>query len=64
AFKVSSGGSAILSENLNLTTLEKKAIIEALQRTKGQLIKAAELLGIHRNTLRLKMKQYGINKSL
>lgn len=61
AFKALPVGSVSLSEGLDLTELEKKAIIEALQRTNGKLIETAELLGIHRNTLRLKMKQYGIN---
>jgi DNA-binding NtrC family response regulator len=49
-----------LSDNLNLEELEKGAILEALKRTKGGLIDAAEVLGIHRNTLRLKIQKYNI----
>lgn len=64
AFKASTADSVILPENLNLAELEKKAIAEALQKTEGRLIEAAELLGIHRNTLRLKMKHYGISSSV
>ena len=45
---------------LNLNELESKAIREALRRTGGNLKEAAELLGIHRNTIRLKIKSYGI----
>ncbi len=48
-------------DNLNLEYIEKLAIIEALKRTEGSLSKAAELLGIHRNSIRLKIKKYGIN---
>ena len=49
-----------LGESLNLEEIEKGAILEALERTKGALIDAAELLGIHRNTLRLKIQKYKI----
>ncbi|UCC78816.1 MAG: sigma-54-dependent Fis family transcriptional regulator [Candidatus Zixiibacteriota bacterium] len=48
-------------DNLNLDNIEKLAIIEALKRTEGSLSKAAEMLGIHRNSIRLKIKKYGIN---
>ncbi len=55
--QVSEGG----FDNLNLEYIEKMAIIEALKRTEGSLSKAAEMLGIHRNSIRLKIKKYGIN---
>ncbi len=48
-------------DTLTLDDLEKRAIIEALKRTNGSLIEASELLGIHRNTLRLKIQKYAIN---
>jgi DNA-binding NtrC family response regulator len=47
-------------DNLNLEHIEKLAIVEALKRTDGSLVKAAEMLGIHRNSIRLKIKKYGI----
>jgi DNA-binding NtrC family response regulator len=47
-------------DTLTLDELEKRAIAEALKRTNGSLIEASELLGIHRNTLRLKIQKYGI----
>jgi DNA-binding NtrC family response regulator len=50
----------ISTDTLNLADLEKRAIAEALNRTGGKLIEAAELLGIHRNTIRAKIKQYGL----
>lgn len=45
---------------LNLTELEKRAIVEALKLAHGNRSKAAELLGIHRNALYKKMRRYGI----
>jgi transcriptional regulator with GAF, ATPase, and Fis domain len=50
----------LMTANLNLEELEKKAIIEALKKTAGSLIEAAEMLGIHRNTLRIKIQKYQI----
>jgi len=50
----------IVADTLDLAELEKRAITEALKRTEGRLAEAAELLGIHRNTIRSKIKQYGI----
>jgi DNA-binding NtrC family response regulator len=51
------------SGDLNLEKLEKKAIIEALRQSEGKLIEAAGLLGIHRNTLRLKIKHFGLESA-
>jgi len=49
-----------IGDNLNLENLEKRNIIEALKRTGGSLKDAADLLGIHRNTIRLKISKYNI----
>jgi DNA-binding NtrC family response regulator len=46
--------------DFSLRELEKNQILKVLEKTNGNLTQAAELLGIHRNTLRLKMKEYGI----
>jgi transcriptional regulator of acetoin/glycerol metabolism len=35
-------------------------IARALERTGGQVAAAAELLGIHRNTLTRKIREYGL----
>jgi DNA-binding NtrC family response regulator len=53
-------GRGSFGDDLSLEDLEKKAIIEALKRTGGSLKDAAELLGIHRNTIRLKISKYNI----
>jgi len=47
-------------EDLRLEELEKRAIVRALKRTKGSIMEASQLLGIHRNTLRLKIQKYKI----
>jgi transcriptional regulator with PAS, ATPase and Fis domain len=53
-------GAGPIGDDLNLENMEKSAIVEALKRTGGSLKDAAELLGIHRNTIRLKISKYGI----
>ena len=52
----------ILSANLSLKELEKNHILKVLEKTNWNLGKAAEILGIHRNTLRLKIKEYDIEQ--
>ncbi|MFA4991133.1 MAG: helix-turn-helix domain-containing protein [Candidatus Omnitrophota bacterium] len=41
-------------------TVEKPLIEKALERTFGNQIKAAKILGINRNTLRAKIHKFGI----
>ena len=43
-----------------INSVEKPLIEIAIQHTRGNQTQAAELLGINRNTLRQKMKQYQI----
>ncbi len=42
---------------------EKMFITRALQRSKGNVGNAAELLGIHRNTVARKMVEYRIKRA-
>ena len=42
---------------------EKKFITQALQKMDGNLGKAADLLGMHRNTLSRKMVEYRLRRS-
>ena len=42
---------------------EKKFIAHVLSRSNGNLGKAAEVLGIHRNTLTRKMTEYRLRRS-
>jgi len=46
----------------SLREMERKLIREALEVTSWNFTEAAAILGIHRNTLRLKLKEYGIEK--
>jgi DNA-binding NtrC family response regulator len=43
--------------------LEKLSITRALHRTKGSLGEAADLLGLHRNTIARKMAEYRIRRT-
>ncbi|UCG92827.1 MAG: sigma-54-dependent Fis family transcriptional regulator [candidate division WOR-3 bacterium] len=45
-----------------LSSMERKHIKTVLERTSWNLSETAKRLGIHRNTLRLKMKEYGIER--
>lgn len=47
-------------EDLTIAALERRHIRHVLQLRGGKLSEAAELLGIHRNTLRRKLEEYGI----
>jgi len=44
-----------------LDEFEKKFIQTALTKTRGNQTKAAEVLGVHRNTLNRKIGQYKLN---
>jgi two-component system nitrogen regulation response regulator GlnG len=44
-----------------LAEVEPPLIIAAMTATRGNQIKAAELLGVNRNTLRKKIRERGIN---
>ena len=44
-----------------LEIIEKPLIEQALARTEGNQFKAARILGINRNTIRTKIKKFGIN---
>ena len=44
-----------------ITSIEKIVIIKILERSQGNQIAAAKLLGLHRNTLRKKIKKLNID---
>jgi len=47
---------------LNLRAVERCAIVEALARTGQNQTRAAELLGVHRDTLRRKMSEFNVSQ--
>ncbi|MEO0245241.1 MAG: helix-turn-helix domain-containing protein, partial [candidate division WOR-3 bacterium] len=47
-------------EPLKMEEVEKIHIEKILKMVNGNISKASEILGIHRNTLREKIKKYGI----
>jgi len=52
---------SLLSLGLSIEALEKKAILEALQKTQGNVSDASKLLGVTRNTLRYRIQKHGIH---
>jgi two-component system, NtrC family, response regulator AtoC len=53
-----------LGVSLNLAEMECKLIRQALEKTKGNISRAAELLGISRRTLHRKIKEPAVEKAL
>jgi Fis family transcriptional regulator len=45
-----------------ILAVEKPLLIYVLDRAEGNQTRAAELLGINRNTLRKKLKQHGLSE--
>ena len=44
-----------------INTLEKPLILYIMNKTEGNQSKAAKMLGLNRNTLRKKLKQYNLD---
>jgi transcriptional regulator of acetoin/glycerol metabolism len=52
-----------LPGSLNLREVEKQVVLAALERTQGNMKRAAEILGIDRSTLYERLKRYGIPRA-
>lgn len=62
-FQLSSASPTVEAEKvLNLMTVEKEVIRQAVMKSNGNLTLAAEELGIGRTTLYRKMEEYGLSK--
>ena len=59
--KASGGGEVRIDAELTVDEMEKRMVIQALEKTGGNRTKAAEKLGISRRTLHRKLNQYEIN---
>jgi transcriptional regulator with PAS, ATPase and Fis domain len=55
-------GNSAAAENMNLNSREKELIISALQKNGWNQTRAAQQLGITRNTLRYRIKKFRIDK--
>jgi DNA-binding NtrC family response regulator len=56
------GHLSIPESGINLYEVERQLIEQALTRARGNQSKASRLLSITRDTLRYKMKKYGLRK--
>jgi two-component system response regulator HydG len=54
----------ILSSGRSLKEVEKEMILKTLEEMDGNRTHTAELLGISRRTLQLKLREYGVNQDL
>ncbi len=59
--RVTGGGEVRIDAELTVDEMEKRMIIQALEKTNGNRTKAAEKLGISRRTLHRKLNQYEIH---
>jgi two-component system response regulator HydG len=55
------GADVALTPGRSLKEVEREMILRTLDETSGNRTHAAEILGISRRTLQLKLKEYGIN---
>jgi two-component system, NtrC family, response regulator AtoC len=49
-------------EGVNLETLERELVVQALKRTGGNQTKAATLLGLNRDQIRYRIEKFGLDK--
>ena len=49
-------------EGVNLETLERELVVQALMRTAGNQTKAATLLGLNRDQIRYRIEKFGLDK--
>jgi two-component system response regulator AtoC len=51
-------------EGVNLETLERELVVQALRRTGGNQTKAAVLLGLNRDQIRYRVEKFGLEKTV
>ena len=56
----SGAGGVRIGDELNIADMEKRLLLAALERSQGNVTRAAELLGLSRDTLRYRMEKYSI----
>jgi DNA-binding NtrC family response regulator len=50
-------------EGVNLETLERELLVQALRRTAGNQTRAAALLGLNRDQIRYRVEKFGLEKT-
>ena len=55
------GGQASAIYEMVINTIEKPLLLYIMNKTEGNQSKAAKMLGLNRNTLRKKLKQYNLD---
>ena len=50
-------------DGVNLETLERELVVQALKRTGGNQTKAATLLGLNRDQIRYRIEKFGLEKT-
>jgi two-component system NtrC family response regulator len=50
-------------EGVNLDTLERELVVQALRRTAGNQTRAAALLGLNRDQIRYRVEKFGLDKT-
>ena len=56
----SAGGINLPAEGLNIEDVERRLVMLALERTKGNQTRAAALLGLHRDQIRYRIEKFGL----
>jgi transcriptional regulator with PAS, ATPase and Fis domain len=57
-----SSGFSLPAEGVNLETLERDLLVQALQRAHGNQTQAAQLLGMNRDQIRYRLEKFGLDK--
>jgi DNA-binding NtrC family response regulator len=55
-------GFSLPAEGVNLETLERDLLVQALQRAQGNQTQAAQLLGMNRDQIRYRLEKFGLDK--
>ena len=57
---VASADIALPAEGLNIEDVERRLVVLALERTRGNQTRAAALLGLHRDQIRYRIEKFGL----
>jgi DNA-binding NtrC family response regulator len=56
----SDAGIALPAQGLNIEDVERRLVVLALERTRGNQTRAAALLGLHRDQIRYRIEKFGL----